>query len=212
MLITLDGKRLPDQDASGLTLQALIDQVRAGFLSDRIVVGVRVDGQPLNGEHLGQRLGETLPGVSQLDLESADPIDLAAAALRELTDQLGDARDGLSQIAAQIQAGKPDAALDDFRGFLGVWRNSQTALRECSQLLGRDLTRDEVGGQMLLDHIEQLSGKLRELRDAFEARDMVLLSDLVEYEMPELCQAWQGHFQVLADGLVSRQVMQASHR
>lgn len=212
MLITLDGKRLPDQDAAHLTLQALIDQIRTSLLPDRIVVGVRIDGQPVAGEPLGQRLGQALAGVTQIDLDSADPLVLAADALRDLTDQLGDARDGLAQIAVQIQAGKPDAALEDFRGFLGVWRNSQTALRDCSELLGRDLTRDEVDGQMLLNHIEQLSGKLRELRDAFEARDMVLLSDLVEYEMPELCQAWQGHFQALADGLVTRQEMQAAHR
>ena len=42
------------------------------------------------------------------------------------------------------------------------------------------------------EHLHDLAAKLREVRDALEARDIVLLADMLRYEIPDTCQTWQG--------------------
>ena len=78
------------------------------------------------------------------------------------------------------------------------WHTCQQAIAECSGLLGRDLTAVECAGRPVREHLDGLADKLRELRDAFEARDMVLVADLIQFEMPDICQAWQGILNELA--------------
>jgi hypothetical protein len=47
--------------------------------------------------------------------------------------------------------------------------------------------------------LANLVEKLSELRGALEARDIVLLADLVRYELPALAQAWSAMLSNLAE-------------
>jgi len=75
---------------------------------------------------------------------------------------------------------------------------------QCSGLLERDLTVAECAGRPLREHLAELADRLRELRGACEARDVVWLGDLLTYEMPELCQRWQALLGELAGQLAAR--------
>ena len=54
------------------------------------------------------------------------------------------------------------------------------AVLECCDLLGEDLTAVDYEGAPVGAHLEKLVEKLRELRDAFEARDMVVPDEVRE--------------------------------
>jgi hypothetical protein len=197
MIVTLDGERLSGTFPTQ-TLQALIDEVRQTHLKDRLVVSVMLDGDELLGQELNQRLNEPAGDVNHVELISGDPHHLASNALREIGEQLASAADSLSAIADQLQSGEMSEAAGAFGEFLQVWQTCQQVIVECSGLLGQDLTAAQAGGKPIRAHLDGLTGRLRELRDAFEARDTVLLSDLFQYEMPETCKAWHGILDDLA--------------
>lgn len=204
MIVTLDGERLSGLFPTGATLQALIDQVRQAHLGDRLVVSVAVDGQELLDEELGERLESPLDGVGQLDLASADRWQLAADSLREVAERLGEAAGDQAAVADQLHAGNVAEAVNRFGEFLQVWQSCQQAILGCSGVLGQDLTALECDGRPVREHLDALADRLRELRDTFEARDMVLLADLVQYELPDTCRVWQGILNELASGLAAQ--------
>lgn len=201
MIVTLDATPLADTFNADDTLQALIDDVRESQLGDRIVVGVTVDDRALVDNELNARLAAPLCDVNSVELISADRRELARDALYEAAEQLAAAGAEHSTIADHLQAGRQVEAVNGFAQFLTAWQVCQRVLLECSSLLGRDLTQADCGGAPMHKHLDGLADKLREMRDAFEARDTVLLADMVRYEMPEICQAWRTHLQKLGDTL-----------
>lgn len=198
MIVTLDGERLTGSLHADCTLQALIDRIRETHLGNRLVVAVAIDGQPLLGQELSDRLDSPPGEVSQVDLTSADRWQLVADGLREIAERLGKAADEQTVIADELHAGNVSAAVNRFGQFMQEWQTCQRAIAECSGLLGRDLTAVECVGRPVREHLDGLASKLRELRDAFEARDMVLVADLIQFEMPDMCQAWQDILNELA--------------
>jgi hypothetical protein len=60
-----------------------------------------------------------------------------------------------------------------------------------------------VDGEPIGRHFETLAHKLRDVRDAFDSRDYVLLADVLEFEMPETCRRWSGLLEALATQLDS---------
>ena len=206
MIVTLDGQRMEADFASADTLQALIDRVRAEHLPDRLVVSVAVNGQVLLPEDLDARLSRPPAPQDQVDLESGDPRAIVADALRQAAEQLAAAGQAQQEVADQLNAGQVTEALERVGELVGVWQAGQQVVVRCCGLLGEDLTAVEYGGRPIREHFSELAEKLRELRDAFEARDMVLLADLLHYEMPPLCQAWYGLFTHLADTIAGHAV------
>jgi hypothetical protein len=197
MIVTLDGERLKGEFPHD-SLQTLVDEVRRVRLGDRLVVSVTLDGQLLLDQELSERLSQPLEQVTQVDLASADPHELASAALREVAGQLATAADSQTAVADQLRTGAVAEAATAFGDFLQVWQTCQRAVVECSGLLGEDLTATQSGGKAVREHLDGLADRLRELRDA------LLLSDLFQYEMPETCKTWQGILNDLATNLADR--------
>lgn len=195
MIVTVDGERLGGILPSH-TLQALVDAVRQDHLDGRLVVSVMLDGHQLLDQELSQRLSGSVEGVHHVELISADPRELVSTALRETAGQLGLAADGQAAVADRLRSGEMSEASAGFAEFLQVWQTCQRTIGDCSGLLGEDLTAMQAGGKPIREHLDGLVDKLRQVRDAFEAHDTVLLSDLFQYEMPETCQHWQ---QLLGD-------------
>ena len=204
MILTLDGERLDEPVSADDTLQAVIDRLQQRRLGERLVVSVVCDGTPLIDEELSQRLTQPLGATAQVDLATADRYELVATALREMAGQLAAIGEQQGATAEQFQDGKIAEAMAGFTTFLDAWQMCQRALLECSSLLGEDLTARTCDGVPVREHLDNLADKLRELRDAFEARDSVLLSDLIQYELPQTCADWQTILGQLADSVAAR--------
>jgi hypothetical protein len=202
MKVTLDAAPLTDTFDTSDTLQALIDEVRDSQLGDRIVVGVTIDNQNLVDNELNRRLAEPLGDAESVELISADRQELARDALYEAAEQLAAAGEEHLTIADHLQAGRHTEAVNGFAQFLTAWQVCQRVLLECSNLLSMNLTQVQCAGAPMNQHLDELAGKLREMRDAFEARDSVLLADMVQYEMPEICQHWREILRKLGDTLI----------
>jgi hypothetical protein len=204
MIVTLDGERLTRAFPTGGTLQELIDEVRREHLGDRLVVSVAVDGLPLLDQELSERLDAPLGQVGHVELISADTRQLVADSLCEVADRLRDAGKAQEGVADDLTTGNVTSAVNCFNEFLQTWQICQKSIADCSGLLGEDLTALESGGRPVREHLDGLAEKLREMRDALEARDMVALADTLRYEIPDTCQSWHDILKDLAAGIAAR--------
>lgn len=191
MIVTVDGEKLVRDFKVGSTLQEVIDQARAGLNGERIVVSVAVNGEAYAEAALAEALDVPVPPEAQVDLETGGRAEIAAAALRSVAEEL----DGLAlrqpEIAEQLSAGQTADAIRQVGEVVQVWVACQTAIVQGSGLLGRNLTALEVNGQVVEARLTDLVERLRELRDVLEAQDLVLLADLLHYELPALCHEWR---------------------
>jgi len=190
MIVTLDGRRLNADFAPEQTLQSVLDGVGTKLASDRLVVAVARDGRELTGEALDRALTGQLGATAQVDVESATRQEVAADALRDVAARIEQVGAEQAQIAAELNAGRSEQAIQRLSPFLETWQAAQRTILQCCHVLQRDLTTFEHDGRSLQEHLGSLADSLRELRRAFQAGDMVLLADVLEYELPPLCQRW----------------------
>ena len=150
-----------------------------------------VNGCVLRDADLDTGLEQPVAADAQVDLHSADRLALVRDALRGLALEFEQASSGQTEIADRLASGDVATAMRDVSTFIGLWRTCTRALAECSKLLNEDLTRYEHNGHTVQTALEDLIGRLRDMREALDARDTVLLADIVRYELPPLCQTWQ---------------------
>jgi hypothetical protein len=200
MIVTLDGQRVDESFRPGCKLQSVVDQIRGRLSSpNRIIVSVAVNGRRLDDDVLTETLERPVESDAQVDLESSEPEELVERAFRGLAESFSQAADGIDHMADGLKSSDPTQAMHDVGDFVTLWQTAYRAIAQCSGLLNRDLTACEFDGQPVIQCISTLVDRLSELRGALEARDMVLLADLVRYELQPLARSWQALLASLAE-------------
>lgn len=202
MIVTLDGQRVNTPISAGATLQGLIEQVRAAH-DNRLIVSVALNGTQLSDDNLTEQLARAVPEDVQIDLESGDAQQLVSDALHGLALQFAELGPQQPAIADRISAGEAAEGVQDVGACVGLWNTCHRVLTQCSGLLNQDLREFVHDGRPVQAWFEDVVGKLTEIRQALEAHDLVLLSDLVRYELPALCQVWEGLLNSLGDQVAS---------
>ncbi len=198
MLVTLDGDRVQADFAPGVTLALVVERVAAGLPAERRVVAAALNGESLSAAALDDRLAQPLTVGDQIDLESAAPAELVREALHDSAVRVAAAAELHRTAADCLNGGRTVEALGHLREIMGAWQQAQQSIWQGSGLLQRDLTAICYDDQTIAEHIRTLSDRLRAVRDALDAHDLVSLADLTYYEFPELCEHWRGLLSALA--------------
>lgn len=199
MIVTLDGRQIMREFAPGATLQTVLDELRGELPDNRLIVSVTLDGQLCGEDELEKALVQPLRPDTQIDLESADRCAVAVSALRSVARELADAGPRLAQLAEDLQAGQIAEAVRQVGQFVQVWQRCRDVMVHSGGICGRDPTEMMFDDRPVREHLLDLAMKLRGIRDALDARDMVLLSDILRYEMPPLCRHWHDLLLAVAD-------------
>lgn len=188
MRVLVDGNALTPPAVADESLQALLDGVRSTLDEGRIVVAVNVDGEPLVGDELSAALAE--PTQGEVSIQTAGAPETVSAAFREVASQLEAAGAAQEALAARLNENGVAEIARELAAFCGVWANCQKTLSDAGSLLSRDFGAFEYDGESVTGRLVSLSNQLRELRDAFDHRDITLAADLLQFEMPEQCATW----------------------
>jgi len=200
MIVTLDGQRLNVSFPANCTLEKLIEQIRAKH-NECLIVSVALNGQRLDDKTLQATLAQSVPDSAQVDLASGDPVQLVGDALRGLGLEFVAGGDRLAGIAERLQSTEAAAAVQDISEFIGLWNTCHRVLVQCSGLLNQDLAQQSYEGRTVQAWFEEAVSRLSGLRDALENRDLVLLADMLRYELPPVCNTWQQLLNRVADQL-----------
>ena len=81
--------------------------------------------------------------------------------------------------------------MENLAGYLGLYKAAQEAVSQAARLNRLDLDKLQVNGRSMGLVIGELAGQLAQVKAALEARDLVLLNDLLTYELTRGTEQWQ---------------------
>ncbi|MFQ5500832.1 MAG: hypothetical protein ACE5EQ_00850 [Phycisphaerae bacterium] len=189
----LDGIEIPSQDfPADLTVGGLIDRLKDRLQeSGSMIFAVACDHEEVSQERLDQVLAEPVSQYDRLDLISGRPEKLALEALEETRDSFSDTFAGVKQSAEALTSGNLEKGMTGLVDCVETWANAHEAVTQGGELVHLDFEQTVIEDRHILDCLNDLSTKLREIKGAIESHDHVLLGDILRYEMDGPLRSWE---------------------
>lgn len=206
MTILLDDRPLPLDDlAPDASVADLLDRAKGRLNgTGAIIVALRKNQQDIPGDELEQMLGQPLNRFPDLQIVSDRPQRVVLDALQQVRLAFADTFAEVRGAADALSAGKVAESMEILAACVAVWGRTHTAIIQGGLLVGLDFEAVRIEDQPLSHWLNELSAKLRELKAAVESRDLVLLGDILRYELDETLQRWEqmlGGFVTHLEGL-----------
>jgi len=156
----------------------------------RAMVSVSVDGRVLRPDEVNAELSDKPPdSVGSLSIQSEPIADLVAECLNELEQVLPELPQACHRLAEIFQGDDPDSGYEPFQQLAEIWRVIKERELQVLSALDIDAESLAIGGAPLAKAHEELNQFISEAAGALEARDCVLLGDLLEYELAPRAEA-----------------------
>lgn len=175
-----------------ITVGQVVEKAKAR-LNDTgdIIFSVICNENEVPADRLDEVLSQPLSAFSRVELISGRPEELVLEALRETRRSFSDSFATIKQAAQDMTAGNLAKGMAGLVECLGVWSNVHETIVQGGALVDIDFDRLVIDGRHILDWLNDLSTKLKEIKSAIESRDNVLLADMLSYEMDEIMQGWE---------------------
>jgi hypothetical protein len=150
----------------------------------RAILALKADGQNIAPEKLLDLLkGKSLAEVAVLEVESANVAELVEGSLKDLFDTLPELPKACHELAVVFQGSLPEEGFEPFQRLAEIWANVKSRELLVANALNLKLDDLHIGNQNVAALHEELNRYLTEAAEALESKDLVLLGDLLEYEL-----------------------------
>lgn len=150
----------------------------------RSVLSVKVDGEELSPETITERLkGKPLDQVARLEIGSELTTALVEHCLDGLSDFLPELPQVCRNLAEVFQGEKPQDGFEPFIEMTEIWEQIKSREALVANALELDAEAIAVDGKSMAVIHAELNQFLEEAEQALKDRDIVLLADLLEYEL-----------------------------
>jgi hypothetical protein len=150
----------------------------------RAILAVKVDGQELSPARTVEVLsGKPLSSVGTLEVVSELTSKLVADCLAELESVLPDLSKACHELAAMFQGAEPHTGYEPFEQLADIWSHVKGRQELIAHTLGVALDTLKLDGKSVGALHTELNGFLAEAVGALESGDLILLGDLLEYEL-----------------------------
>lgn len=201
MPVLLDDVPL-ELDAADLPL-ALAAAREVAEARGRVIIEVLADGQLVPDEQLLGAAQTASP--RELRFITADPIELVQASLRDAAAALDGVDEHHRTAAAHIQTGRLDQAMPALSAAFETWDTARKVITDACALLGLDprtlAIEVESGSIAVAAAVQNLLGRLTEVKRCLTDRDWCGLSDALAYDLPRDAQQWRVLLRGFADKL-----------
>lgn len=178
---------LPERD---VTLRELVDEVEAFLWTvGKVPVGISIDSESLSQSDLEGRMGEQLQGSESVEFEVEGVLEFLRANMEGAQGANQRLLEDLKLFASEIHDANKSvdsaALVTELQEFFQFWIQMGNLLRE--QFTGLDLRGKDV--HTFLNDMRDL---LEEAVAGLEDDDLVLASDLIEYEIVPMIEVLDG--------------------
>ncbi|MCD6460967.1 hypothetical protein J7L67_09930 [bacterium] len=162
-------------------LVRLQDEVRQKDAS-KLVVTIKVNGEEILSSQEDMALID-ISHINKLEVTTDDISKTAVNALTEIKRQLPDLSDAMVSISCLFQEGNREEALETFSKVCSEWRKIIQFFDSLAVVFMIDYSQLKVDDKSFDTINEELLNLLTDTRTAIANDDMVMLSDLIEYEL-----------------------------
>jgi len=179
-------------------LPALLQAVQDNCVAaEEVITCVLVDGQTLTAQQLSDWQKRPADEFGEIHVTIEPRKVFASRGLRKMASELARTTEDRRQILDYMANGNNTEAMAALGDFLQTWHTTQQALDSACRLMNADLDSLEIRGKSpkkkklpVTDYINLLSEQLNKVKSALDANDMVLLSDIFEYELADVTEQW----------------------
>jgi hypothetical protein len=158
--------------------------------SPHLVVSVVCDGRTITDDNLEAALEAPAGAYDEIALQTQPLRSLLAASLSQALEMSG-SLDARRLAAADLFAqGENQQALQVLQQLLGDWRVVHQAAATCATALNLPLESVQTGGSELPAVLERIKTQLADLKGALACGDLVLVADILRFELEEPLAAW----------------------
>lgn len=184
MRVIVDGTAVDSPDPGTDVFEFIIGISESLQREGRAITSVFLDGRGLNPEQLRESCEGRAPReVEQIEIHSESVSHLVAQCLDELERAMPDLVTACRELAVVFQGMEPQTGFEPFEQLAKAWESIKSRQAMVARALGISLETDEIGGQRLSALHEELNSHLREAANALQKNDLILLGDLLEYEL-----------------------------
>lgn len=150
----------------------------------RSILSVKVNGEEVSPEALAERLKNTpIANVSRLEIGSEHTSALVEDCLLGLQEFLPELPQVCRNLAEVFQGEKPEEGFDPFVELAEIWGQIKSREALVANALELDMRELEVDGKTVQTVHAELNQFLEEAEQALKDGDIILLADLLEYEL-----------------------------
>ncbi len=176
----------------GATVAEAVNEARARLEGSGLtIVALRNNKEVVADAQVEQMLSEPISRFDHLELVSGRSQEVVLDALRLIREGFAETFPAVKEVVESLAAGKLSEAMTLLAQCVRVWGRAQEAIIQSRSLLEVDFDDLEIDGRQITDWLNQLAGKLEELKNAIESRDNVLLGDILRYEFDQTLQQWE---------------------
>jgi len=192
MELYVDDRRTDVQTPADARFRDVLEAVKVltGTLG-RMIVGITCDGIDVTGAGFAATLEQPAAHFARVDMHTADPAELVSQALSTAGELLDASEAALGQVVDQLALGKAGLALPRLAECCQAWLQVHEGICNAMIMRNLDLEALEVGGKRLGVVLAEPLEKLKQLKDAVQSGDHVLLSDILNYEFPSAMNTWR---------------------
>jgi hypothetical protein len=174
---------------------------------DSVIRQVNIDGDPILQEDLSKDTSEIFSKMERgekVEIFTGTVDEILSDSISEAFTYLERAEEGILVLARNFQS---DPGPESFQGLSQLcegfyWLN--LLLSKLSDNFAIVLDDVIVQGVPAGEHHRKFLTVLKELLDSQEKRDLVLISDLLEYEIAPMVSLWKEMFQVIAEKVTAK--------
>ncbi len=193
MAIVLDGRQISDEGLTpGATVAHAADLAKAALHgSGRLILSVVCDGDEIDAQRLKDVLRSPYGQFAAIEFLSGAPHAAVRDALVQAQQIFAESFAQVREVSAALSSGDIPAAMQGLVHCVAAWSNMHEAVVQGGALVDVDFDRLVLGGRHVLDWLGDLNQRLRDMRDAIESRDHVMLGDILNYEIDETLRGWE---------------------
>ncbi|MDP8207689.1 MAG: hypothetical protein P9L92_13565 [Candidatus Electryonea clarkiae] len=193
----IDGNQAVNDFSDISTIAEAVRKIAKTLSEDRSVIKVYLDGQDVTGQFEVQE--DELSNHNRLEVTTGRMDMVALEALESLTDFHAALLKELNQVSEEYRVGDEEKAHQIFAKCLDGLQILMKTTITAANLLRMKAT-DIVSGENNLEKTTlDINSLLDEMIEAQTQRDVILLADLVEYELIPSMEDWGGYMKCLQD-------------
>ena len=191
MQLYVDDKQVEDGPVVAGTLEDALRHIQDEVCAlGRLVIGVRVDGEDVPGDAMGETLKKEVPSVARLDVFTSTKERLVTDAMAQASTSLTETEASAQRVADMLVEGKTTEATKELGQCLRIWQQIHEAVGKSILMLELDPERTTISDEPLSAMIGKPKDILLQVRDALRVSDLVLLADILKYEFVEVTDTW----------------------
>lgn len=185
MDVIIDGSRTHTFAEPPSDMIAALGEISIALHSEgRAIVALGIDGRRITADHLTEALaGKSLDEVGRIEVTTECVSTLIQQSLTELEESLPNLPRACHELARVFQGADPLEGYEHFQRLAELWGLVKERENMVAHALGLNLDAMSIGDTTVSSLHEHLNRTLDDAARAMECNDLVLLGDLLEYEL-----------------------------